>query len=181
MFQFAGFPSVHYGFMHGCMRVPHAGFPIQTPMRDFQNKGQYESIAKLYPVNKYDTTSSRIVFRNNMNYNLKVYYSGKESGQIVIEPKKSECLSIPNGKYKLVAKTTTAIDKTSIKLRNMNWSNNNDSSAEDLLNQKIYIGDIVVKGGLYKTTYPVSKVVKKDNLEPSNQNILNHNWWYHIK
>ena len=30
MFQFSGSPSIHYGFMHGCMRFAHAGFPIRT-------------------------------------------------------------------------------------------------------------------------------------------------------
>ena len=31
MFQFAGFPSVRYGFAHGYMRSSHVGFPIQIP------------------------------------------------------------------------------------------------------------------------------------------------------
>ena len=29
MFQFTGFPSIHYGFMYGYMRFAHVGFPIQ--------------------------------------------------------------------------------------------------------------------------------------------------------
>ena len=31
MFQFAGFPSMRYGFAHGCAGASRAGFPIQTP------------------------------------------------------------------------------------------------------------------------------------------------------
>ena len=29
-FSSPGLPSIHYGFMHGCMRFAHTGFPIRT-------------------------------------------------------------------------------------------------------------------------------------------------------
>ena len=31
MFQFTGFPPMHYGFIHGYVSSPYVGSPIQTP------------------------------------------------------------------------------------------------------------------------------------------------------
>lgn len=149
---------------------------VDLYVKNFKKNGEYASIAKLYSINKYDITSSTIVFINNMYYDLRVCYSGKVSDEIIVEAGKSFALTIPNGSYQIVV--VTKLKGSSNVYGSMELFEKEVSPApEDLLNQKFFVGSINVNGGLYKTTYLIpqqqrnfksSSIFKSNNYWPHN-------------
>ena len=146
--------------------------------KDFLQKGEYASIAKLYSINKYDITSSTIVFINNMYYDLSVCYSGKVSAEIIVKAGKSFSLTIPNGSYQIVVVTKLKGSPSVYGYRDI--LDREEASPEDLLLQKIFVGSINVNGGLYKTTYPIPSP-KNNVFKPSNTFNSNNYWPYNFR
>lgn len=125
----------------------------------FSKKGKYELLSSIQQVNAYDVERSTIVYINNMDYPLEIYYSGKMSGKQSVASGESGSISLSNGTYKIIVKTVALARTANI------LSYNSKPLADDLLNQKIFVGSINVNGGLYKTTYP-PKIKKKAKLPP---------------
>ena len=151
---------------------------VDLYVKDFLQKGEYASIAKLYAINKYDITSSTIVFINNMYYDLSVCYSGKVSAEIIVKAGKSFSLTIPNGSYQIVVVTKLKGSPSVYGYRDI--LDREEASPEDLLLQKIFVGSINVNGGLYKTTYPIPSP-KNNVFKPSNTFNSNNYWPYNFR
>ncbi len=114
-------------------------------------KGKYEPHPKVHKVNSYNEDKSTIVITNATSYSLNIGFSGNDSKAITIEPSHDVQVTLLNGNYRIVAANRHSYEYSE-SIFGISFMQPKES-ATDILEYKIFVGEINLCGGLYKVTY----------------------------
>ena len=115
---------------------------------DMMKSGKCHELPYLSRVNSFDESESQIVIVNNLGQDIEVIYSGATYGSFNLSSGRQCLFSFSNGNYKIAIKTVVRRYRISTFPLNTATA----PVIDDVLNQKMFAGEVYLRGGLYKMT-----------------------------
>lgn len=113
---------------------------------DMIKSGKCHELPDLSRVNFFDESESQIVIVNNLEQDIEVIYSGATYGSFNLSSGCQGLFSFSNGNYKIAIKTVVRRYRISTFPLNTATA----PVIDDVLNQKMFAGEVYLRGGLYK-------------------------------